>query len=156
MKRWGIGTNNYFFTGGIYLDESEWYIFLIERIILFICDYFPSFSLPSFIYKYDMDGEKYSLKEYYGTTQDLFHIFICEPISTWCFKKTKTTYIHFPYEMLKEKFPVEFENIEECEFIELEDAKNVKENLKYSKEVEFEFREVYSKLDNIVKERLKK
>ena len=30
MKRWTIGTNNYFFTGGIYLDEAEWYIFLFR------------------------------------------------------------------------------------------------------------------------------
>lgn len=155
MKRWTIGTNNYFFTGGIYLDEAEWYIFLLEYVIQCICDHFPSFSLPSFIYIHDDEDNKYSLKEYYGTTQQLFHIFICEPISTWCFNKTSMTHICFPYDMLKEIFPKEFETEEKYEFAELEDKKYVKENLKYSKEVEFEFREVYSKLDNIFKERFK-
>ena len=151
MKKWALGTNDYFYTGGIYLEEAKWYIFMIGFITEFICDHFPSISLPSFIYTYSTDGEKLSLKEYYGTTKDLFHIYVCTPISIWCYKKTKCVHVCLPYGMLKEKFPVEVAGLEN-KFDEIE----VKDNLKYSEEVEIEFRKIYTKVENIVKERLNK
>lgn len=156
MKRWAIGSNDYFCSGSFYLENAKWYVFSIERLVMFICDHFPSFSLPSFIYVYDTDGEKYSLKEYYGTTQDLFHIFICSPITQWCFRKTNSIPISFPLEMLKEKFPDEFKNSDYQDFYNESEYKTHREsNLEYSKELEKEFRNVYLKLQNMIDERIK-
>jgi hypothetical protein len=157
MKRWGVGVNNYYFTGSIILEEAPWYIFLIEYSIHFICHWIPRIPLSKHI-KIIREGEEYTLRDYYGTTGDLFHIYICSPIFEWCWNRIKWQTISFPYTMLKEQFPDRFED--ENEYLDKdsdeEEKKNVKDNLEYSTKIGDEFKIVYDKLSNISTVRMKK
>jgi hypothetical protein len=156
MRRWSVGINNYYFTSCIYLDEAPWYVFALENTIQQICSYFPSISLPKI--KITMDGEETTLKEWYGSTSDLFHIFICAPISEWCFKKTETKYFQFPYEFLKERFPEDFKGLEDywTESDNFDEKKELKENEEYSKKIGEVFNEAYKKLQTIEERRRQK
>lgn len=107
MRRFNIVVNDYYFTSSIILEEAKWYVFCLENISNFICDYFPKISLPKI--KITVDNEKTNLKEYYGTFGDLFHVFIHIPIIDWCYKKIKINWIHFPYEELKKLYPDSFD-----------------------------------------------
>lgn len=148
MRRWSVGGNNYWFTSKIFLDTAPWYIFAIEYIIQIICDYFPRIPFPKI--KIKRDGEETDLRSWYGTTQDLFHIHICTPISNWCFSKTKLETLSFPYNMLKELFPESF--IDESIWDSEEDMIEIEKNKKYSNKLEIEFKKVYKKLDLSSKE----
>ena len=154
MRRWFIGSNNFYFTSGIYLEEASWYIFTIESSIQWICHYFPRIPLPKI--KIIKDKEETNLQEYYGNISDLFHIFICAPITNWCWKKIDMIHFNHPYEMLKKKFPKEFENPDEnYEDDDEEDVKEREDNLKYSKLVGEEFKVAYDKLGKIADVRMK-
>ncbi len=108
MTRWGIGINNFWFTGSVILEEAPWYIFIIESCISWICHFIPPIPLPKI--KIKIDGEVTNLYDYYGTTADLFHVFVCDPIQQWCFRKIKNDWIHFPYFLLEQKFPEKFKD----------------------------------------------
>jgi hypothetical protein len=152
MRRWSVGINNYYFTSSICLDEAPWYVFVIEHMIQVICTWFPWFPLPKI--KIIRDGEETTLKEWYGTTRDLFHIFVCTPITDWCFKKTKMILISHPYEVLKKEFPKDFELVEkDADFFNYDDIEYFHENKQYSETVGENFMEAYRKLENISKDR---
>ena len=159
MKRWSIGTNNYYFTSSIYLDEAPWYIFFLEEAIQWICHYTPRIPLPRFI-KIQREGYEYSLRDWYGTTADLFHVYICTPVFNWCWDKTKKNDIEFPYEMIKEMFPEKFN--EEDEYRIDKDDDDYEEELEdfcdnkvYSEHVGMAFKVIYNDLENIYKDRRK-
>jgi hypothetical protein len=144
MTRWSIGRNNYYFTGCVFLEDAPWYIFTIEYIIQTICDWFPPIPLPKFI-KITRDNEKYTLREWCGTTQELFHIYVCSEVFQWCYSKINSRIIEFPYNMLKEQFPEHFEDEFETEIINRE----IEEHKEYSSSIEKEFKAVYDKLLHI-------
>lgn len=156
MRRWSVGINNYYFTSHIYLDEAPWYVFAIEYIIQTICSYIPRIPLPKI--KIIRDGEETTLKEWYGSTSDLFHIFICSPIYQWCFKKTEIKNFQFPYEVLKDSFPKDFKWTEDFYtdtelFDDLDEKKELKENEEYSRMIGEVFNQAYKRLQNIPKDR---
>jgi len=153
MRRWCIGTNNYYFTSSIYLEEAPWYIFVIETGIQNICSWIPNIPLPKF--KIIRDGEKTDLKEYYGSIHDLFHIFICDPLFQWSYKKIKIIPIELPYLFLRKIIPDEFDDTSEYSEDE-EEVRIVRENFEYSSSINDEFNEVYHKLENIFKTRFSK
>jgi hypothetical protein len=154
MRKWSVGTNDYYFTSSIYLEEAPWYIFTLDIIIPWICDYFPRIPLPKI--NIIRDGEKTNLKEYYGTARDLFHCFVCSKITNWCFKKTKTQIISFPYEKLMKIFPEEFKNNDDDDIYNDEDEKRTRNlNYEYSKKIGKEFMISYNKLHNIGNVRMK-
>lgn len=148
MKRWFIAHNDYYFTASIHLEEAPWYIFALDNSIPYICDYIPRIPLPKI--KIIKDGEKTNLKDYYGTIQDLFHVYICEHISNWCWNKTKIKSFNFPYFKLNNEFPELFEEDHYYDSDEYD-----KENEKYSKKLCEEFEEVYEKLEGMYEERRK-
>ncbi len=143
MTRWSIGTNSYYYEGSILLEEAPWYVFLIEYLIDIVCNYFPSIPLPNI--KIKRYNETYTLKEYYGTTFDLFHLYIHMPIFNWCYSKIKYKDIKFPYQMLEEYFS---DKIEKTDFLDYdeESIKKIEENKKYSEELYEEFKVIYEKL----------
>ena len=149
MKRWSIGANNYYFSASIYLEEAPWYIFMIEYSIQYICHYFPRIQLPNI--KIIRDNEEYTLRSYYGTTGDLFHIYICTKIFNWCYDRIKLKTFEFPFEMLKNEFPDLFKDA-----YEYFDEKEVKDNLEYSMKIKEEFDVVYNKLENLIKTRMER
>jgi hypothetical protein len=150
MRRWGIGYNNYYFTSSIHLEEAPWYVFMLETTIQNICHYFPRIPLPKI--KIIRDNEKTNLREYYGTTGDLFHVYICEPIFGWCWNKIKENSFNFPYLTLKEQYPDSFEDEDLWDEDQLDE---VKENEEYSKMIGDEFNIVYKKLSKIADTRMK-
>ena len=145
MRRWSIGTNDYYFTSSIYLQEAPWQIFAIERIMDFICHYFPRIPLPEI--KIIRHSEKYTLRSYYGTTGDLFHVYVHDPVFQWCCRKIKEESIHFPFEELKKLFPNDFTyNV----YTEAEaEEEEVKENKECSDKIGKEFIKSYNNLRNI-------
>ena len=145
MRRWSTGTNNYYFTGSIFLEEAPWYIFFIESLIMNICHWIPRIPLPKI--KIIREGEEYNLRSWYGTTGDLFHSYVCSKVSEWCWNKTKNYNINFPYEMLRELIPASEDP--NPYFTDEDDKEDLKKNLEYSKSVGKEFRTVYNKLDKI-------
>lgn len=153
MKRWSIGINDYYYTSGISLEEASWYIFFLEWLISWICYYFPRIPLPNFI-KIKRDGEIYGLKDYYGTTRDLFHIFVCMPVSNWSWNKTKFEYIEFPYEEIMKKFPKKFKD-DDIDEDDIEEKIIRNKNYEYSKKIGKEFMNSYNKLSNISNIRMK-
>jgi hypothetical protein len=148
MRKWSTGTNDYYFTSSIWLEEAPWYIFFIENAIMWIChNLIPRIPLPSFI-KITREGEEYTLREWYGTTNDLFHCDVCIPITTWCWKKIKHNDIYFPYEMLKEIIPDSAYRTNDIEY-DFEEKCIMADNKRYSDRISDEFKEVYEKLKNI-------
>lgn len=149
MKRWNTGSNCYYFTSSIYLDEAPWYIFFIEHAIQWICHYFPRIPLPPI--KIKRYGEETTLRAYYGTAGDLFHVYVCTPVFNWCWENTERQSIEFPYKMIEELFPdahsddCDYFNDEEDE----EEKKIILKNIEYSKSIGEEFRTVYNKLQKI-------
>jgi len=154
MRQWSIGTNDYYYTGSIWLEEAPWYIFALGSFIQWICYFFPRIPLPKI--KIIREGEETNLKDWYGTTGDLFHCFICDPIFGWCWGKIKSTYIEFPYLKLKEEFPEMFKDENNIWDDQSEEEKLVREkNSEYSKKVGEEFNIYYKKLQNISENRMK-
>lgn len=153
MKRWSVGVNNYYYTSCIGLEEAPWYAFFIDWLTSWICYYFPRIPLPNFI-KIKRDGEIYGLKDYYGTTADLFHVFICTLVSNWSWSKTKWYSIDFPYEELMKMFPEDFKD--DTYDDEDEDEKRERNiNYEYSRKIGKIFMISYNNLHNISGLRMK-
>ncbi len=103
MKNWSYGINSLYKTGYVFLEEAPWYIFAIERGMDWLCDHTPAIPFPAIPIK-DCDGEKTTLKDYYGDTQQLFCSAIHIPICQWIGNKKQIVFIESSYELLKEKF----------------------------------------------------
>lgn len=146
MRKWYIGYNNYYFTSSIHLEEAPWYVFTLDLLIPLICDYFPPIPLPKI--NIIRDGEKTNLREYYGTTRDLFHLFICSKITDWCWNKTKKQFISFPYEKLNKMFPEDFKDYSDFDDDEKE-KQIIEQNKIYSENVGKRFEVEYNNLCKI-------
>lgn len=155
MRRWTTGTNDYYYTAGIFLEEAPWYIFAIEHAIMWICHtLIPRIPLPSFI-KITRDGEYYTLRSYYGTIADLFHAKICYAVTTWCWNKTKKYDIDFPYQMLENLIPESIDKDNDMDR-DVDELYIMADNKRYSDLIGEEFKEVYNKLKSIGEVRMKK
>ena len=142
MTRWFIGTNNYYYEGSIILEEGPWYVFFIEQIMNLICHYVPMIPLPKI--KIIRDNEETNLNEYYGTINDLFHLYVHDKIFKWCYNRIKMTFVRFPYQMLDEMFPGKV--VDDNDFDDEEMKEEVKKNKEISDQVYKEFKVVYEKL----------
>jgi len=100
MRQWFIGTNDYWFTATIYLEETPWYLVIFNDLVMQICGFLGRLSIPL--------PKKW--REYYGDLGDVFHLFVCDPVSQYVWKKTEVKRISLPYFFLKERFPEEFEH----------------------------------------------
>jgi hypothetical protein len=107
MKLFNIGTNNYYHTANVSLDEVPFTLYYLGEMIMWICSAIPSIPLPKWYYRSE-DGPT-TLKEWFGDTQQLFHIYICTPITSFVWRHTKNTTIYLPYHYLQELFPDYFE-----------------------------------------------
>lgn len=105
MKSWTYGANSYYKTAEYILEEGPWYCFFLQDIVQSICDWMPQINyipLGDKLKKYDERFKReISLTEEFGDLQDLFHIKICEPVTKWCEKRIRETYISVDYETLK-------------------------------------------------------
>ena len=122
MRNWSYGINTYYKTASIYIDFGPLWTFALDGIIEYICDCFPPIPLPKI--SIIRDDEKTNLNEYYGSLCCLFHIYICSPISDWCWKHQEHKSIKVDYDELKKIFYAKDKFWEEQEKFCLEIKKN--------------------------------
>jgi len=154
MKLYRIGTNNYWHTASIILDDVPAGILFLENVVMWICDKIPYIPLPKLKFRlkerdaWDMTENKdgrTDLNEWFGDTQQLFHIYVCTPVTDLVNKHRKSTMINLPYNFLKERFPSAFKEIDydfdDDDIIHMQKTKALAEWL------DVQFRELYSKLN---------
>ena len=159
LKLYSVGINNYWHTASLHLEEVPAGLRFLMELTMWICDIFPSIPLPKIKFRlknpvdYDCtpnnDGWT-NLNEWFGDTQSLFHLYICEKVSRYVWRRTKFQSISIPYEFAKERFPKEFREIDEdydywSDKLDIEFRKKTK---RISDFVDAQFRDVYSKLDH--------
>lgn len=110
MKFWTYAANSYYKTASYILEEGPWYSFVIESLIETICESLMVIPIPfgsNIKIKRDFldngEYETYTLKEWYGSLGDIFHVYICSPISEFCYKKRQETHLNTDYEQLKKE-----------------------------------------------------
>ena len=112
MRRLGYGINSYHKTVSIYVDYAPWWIFWIDDVFTFVCDIIPRIPLPPIpmrLFDEDSiefnDGKKWTtIKSWCGTLRDLFHLFIHDPISEYCWHKTDGRTIAVNYNKARKAF----------------------------------------------------
>ena len=103
MQRWHIGANSYHKTASIHLEDAPWYTFALENFTFKLCSLVPHIYIPfTDRIKVTRDKEVYTVYEYYGDLNCLFHVFVCAPITYYCFRKTNTKRIEITWDKLKE------------------------------------------------------
>jgi len=155
MKSFNIGTNNYWYTASVILDDVPAPLYYLARITEFICDHIPSIPLPQIPIKLkdkdtydwtDNNDGRTNLKEWYGDIQQLFHLYVCTPVHHLVWKHTKSISIDLPYDFLKERFPDEFRNMD-VEYTDEEDIEFRMKTKKLADQAYNEFLSVFDKLN---------
>jgi hypothetical protein len=127
MRQWFIGTNNYWFTSTVFLEETPFVLIIMDYIIAYVCYMLSLLHLTKIA--------------------ELWHIYVCTWIVDLKCRYTKTICIPMPYFYLKEKIPKEFESDYEYSEEIVTNNRNIARN--YSnryKEYSREFKERISKL----------
>ena len=112
MKSWGYGINSIYQKAHIYLEDASWWIFLVDRIVEFLCDHIPPISLPKIKMKlkdredieFNGGSELTTLREWYGDLNQVFHCFVHMPVFNFCQKRTRCKSIEIGYDKAKEMF----------------------------------------------------
>jgi hypothetical protein len=162
MKLYNIGSNNYWHTASIFLDDVPVGLHFLENVVSYICDIIPYIPLPKIKFRLkdkeawditeNKDGRT-DLNEWCGDMQQLFHIYICSPISDFVFRHTKHTAINLPYSFLKELFPDSFKE-QDYEF-DPEDTEHMQKTKELADWLDVQFRNLYKKLNhNYIKDSL--
>lgn len=98
MQRWYIARNNFWFTAAIEMEETPWYLVLLETVVMHVCGWLHYLNwLPT-----------KRLRENYGSVGELFHCFVCMPTVDFVYKYTDMKRIDVPYFALKDQFPEAF------------------------------------------------
>jgi len=82
----------------ITLEEAPWLNYFVLDITNNMCSMFPAIPLPPIPITIK-DYGKTNLYDWFGTTRDLFHMCICNPLSCWAFNGIKTVHKIGPYEI---------------------------------------------------------
>ena len=165
MKTYYIGTNNYWHTASISFDEVPTILYYLENIVSWICSIFPEIPLPKIKFKLkynddwcwspNEDGWT-TLRDWFGDTQALFHIYVCTPVHNLAEKYTKTIMINLPYNFVKEKFPIDFKEKEYTSEWGEDENEFREKTKKLANWTDDLFRDVYRKLDfEYIKESVK-
>lgn len=106
MKRWHYAANSYYKTTSILLEEAPAYIFILEDSIMWICGNLPHIKIP-FLNKIKIvrDNDTYDIAEYYGDTiNQIFHCFMCTPITKFCWDRINTKSVPIEWDECKKLF----------------------------------------------------
>lgn len=159
MKLYSVGINNYWHTASLHLEEVSAGLHFLQEFTMWICGIFPEIPLPKIKFRlknpddYDFtdnnDGWT-NLNEWFGDTQSLFHLYICETVSKYVWRRTKFRSVNLPYEFAKEIFPKEFSEMEkDSDYWSDElDVEFIKKTKRITDFVDAQFREVYRRLDH--------
>jgi len=86
MRNWSLWTGK---DGvNLALEEGSWWSWWLEDAICWLCDHFPAIPLPPVPMK-DDDGNPTDWSDWYGDTQQLFHLYVCSPICQFCWDHQK-------------------------------------------------------------------
>jgi hypothetical protein len=103
MRKIEYGFNSYLKTACISIDFAPFWVFALDRLIENVCGYLvPPIPFPHI--KITRDGEKTTMREYYGDLRQLFHCHIHSPIFRFCCKKMDTRNINVDYELIRKAF----------------------------------------------------
>lgn len=125
MRDWGIATNDYWYTASVFLEDKPWYLFALERTVMFVCD---RLRVLDFIKL----GKDWSISS-------LFHVHVCMNVTNFVWERTNSKYIELPYFFLKERFPECFDE----EMWGDEDDEDRKNNEKTTRTLDKRFRDAY-------------
>lgn len=94
MRSYSYGGNPFaeFRYGHIHLTEQPWYLCLVEWFADNAHKYVPRWGLPKWIYFRPRDREteqRVSLREWYGTIQDVWCVHVCMPLFRYVWEHPK-------------------------------------------------------------------
>jgi len=127
MKDWGIATNDYWYTASVFLEDKPWYLFALERTVMFVCDMLSVLDFIKFRKEWDI--------------QSLFHVLICCRVTDFVYKRTNSRHIDLPYFFLKKEFPSFFDEKGMCVD---ENNEEVENNKKMAKVLDKQFKDAYT------------
>ncbi len=84
MKTWSYGVNSIYKKVSIYLEEASWWVFVVDRVVEFLCDFMPSVPLPKIEMRlkdkeeieFNRGSEWTTLRDWYGDLRQVFHCFV--------------------------------------------------------------------------------
>lgn len=157
MRRYYVGTNDYYYTANLGLEEAPWYVFAIENINFWICSLIPTIPLPPIKFIPKGETERTTWREWFGDTEQLYHVFICVPVFNWCQSKIKNKMISLPYFFLKEQFSEDFDNYPEddVEGISFSQQAAVEERFFAAKALNNVFQDLMKHESDDIKQRIK-
>ena len=112
MRKFSYGINNYHKTAFIDIEYGSFFIFLLDRVVEFICAAIPDIILPKIKIKlrnekaieFNDNNEYTTLEEWYGSINGLFCGRIHNPITNWCWKRLDHRSIKIDYNEAKKAF----------------------------------------------------
>jgi len=124
MKTWSYGINSIYKKASIYLEEASWWVFALDRIIEFLCDFIPPVPFPKIKMRlkdredieFNGDSEWTTWREWYGDLSQLFHCFVHMPIFDFCQKRIKCKSVEINYDNAKKIFYEEDKEFWDNEF----------------------------------------
>lgn len=155
MRHYSIGVNNYWRTASIHLEETPFCLFYLQRFVEWCCDKCPEIPLPPVKFKirdpelrneFRKTNGWTDFREWFGDTQQLFHLFVCDNMFQFTRKHTKSVVINLPYNYLKELFPKVFEFEEELGYYDEDDNALIAKNKRITDWTDQQFRELLPKL----------
>lgn len=132
MRRWFIGFNDYWYTACIWLEETSWYLVSAEYVVEWFCHALHYIPIPK------------KWREDYGNLGSLFHIYVCDPVTQFVWKKAERTRIQLPFFFLREMFPKEIEDDDEDFW---EDDKKRENNEKLARDLDIMFKNAYNRIE---------
>ncbi len=112
MKSWSYGVNSIYKKANIYLEEAPWWIFWIDRIAEFLCDFVPPISLPRMKVRlrsredieFNGGDEWTTLGDWYGDLRQVFHCFVHMSIFDFCQKRIRSKSMEIEYNRARRMF----------------------------------------------------
>jgi hypothetical protein len=103
MRIIDYGINSYLKKCSLHIDFVPFWLVILENFFTFICAYLvPSIPLPKI--KIIREDEKTTVKEYYGDLQQVFHLYVHNPIYEYCCRRTDSKSIELDYETARKVF----------------------------------------------------
>ena len=103
MRKIEYGFNSYHKTASINIDFAPFWVFALDRLIEEACGYLvPPIPFPRI--KITRDGEKTTMRKYYGDLEQLFHCLVHRPVFQFCCKRMDTRSINVDYEVTRKAF----------------------------------------------------
>lgn len=111
MRHWGYGINGCSKTAHVYLEESSFLIFWLDRLAWAISELIPPVPFPKIQMRLthpdDIEfggGEWTTWREWYGDLAEWWYVYVQRPVSKWCHRHTKTILFKIPYDTARDFF----------------------------------------------------